>query len=358
MSHLDQIKFTKRQIKKALQNLEDSAKVVNLVYTTDRMPGIKRVFSKGKFKYIIDDTEITDAATLLRIKSLSIPPAWENVWICSDENGHLQVTGYDSLKRKQYRYHPSWSNVRKQTKFFRMLEFGRQLPNMRERINQDLRKQGLPKEKVLATILSILDSVSLRIGNKVYANLNGSYGITTLKDKHVTIKGSKVRFCFIGKKGIRHTATINNKKLSNIIKRVRDLPGQHLFAYLDNVEELKKIDSGMVNDYIKEITGGEFTAKDFRTWSGSVAAIKSFHSLNGFKSASECKRNINKMYDFVATELGNTRNVVKNHYVHPIIVELYENKKLERYFSNMIIDEYDNGNQFFEAVMIRILEDN
>jgi DNA topoisomerase-1 len=360
MLHSDSIRFTKRQIKTALKNVEGSAKVVNLVYTSDKMPGIKRVKHQNNFTYLINGRKVADKGILLRIKSLAIPPAWENVWICCNENGHLQVTGYDTANRKQYRYHPLWSNVRKQTKFFRMLEFGKQLPDIRNRVKKDLAKQGLSREKVLATIISILDSSYLRIGNEIYTKLHGSYGITTLRDKHVKIEGSRVRFCFIGKKGIRQTATINNKKISNVIKRVRDLPGQHLFSYLDEDKELRKVDSGMVNDYIKEITGGEFTAKDFRTWAGSVAAIKSFYSLGSFKSLVECKRNVNKMYDMVAYDLGNTRNVVKNHYVHPLIVELYESKKLHKFFKgeNIVKDTVLRVLKPSEEIMIKILENN
>lgn len=360
MNQFDQGRLTRSQIKKALKDPEGSAEVVNLIYTTDKMPGIRRIMTNGKFFYKINGKKITDTSILLRIKNLAIPPAWENVWICNDENGHLQVTGYDRARRKQYRYHPSWNRVRKQTNFFRMLEFGKQLSCMRERIKEDLNRKGLPKEKVLATIISVLDSAALRIGNRVYAKLHGSYGITTLKDNHVKIDGNKVRFCFVGKKGVRQTATIKNKKLSSIIRRVRDLPGKHLFAYIDQDNELRRVDSGMVNEYIKEITKSNFTAKDFRTWVGSVAALKAFYSLGDYDTVSDCKRKINLMYDFVASDLLNTRSVVRNHYVHPLVVELYETKKLRNFFNSDITNEIYKPNNLkpAEEILINILENN
>lgn len=324
--------ISKRQIKAALKNAQRSAAVANLTYTNDTIPGITRERKDGKFEYYYEGKIVKDTETLLRIKSLAIPPAWEKVWISPIDEGHLQATGYDSANRKQYRYHPAWNKIRSHTKYYRMLDFGLRLPLIRDKIERDLNRAGLVKEKVMAAIITILDSAYIRIGNSVYEKLNGSYGLTTLKDKHAKIEGTKISFKFIGKKGIRNNVTIRNRKLANIIKRCRDIPGQHLFAFVNGDGEIRKIDSGMVNEYIKELSETDFTAKDFRTWAGSVSAIKAFEELGLYNTQVEMKRKINMMYDMVALDLGNTRNVCRSHYVNPLIIKLYEEKKLHRYY--------------------------
>ncbi|HLO90839.1 MAG TPA: hypothetical protein VK172_06700 [Lentimicrobium sp.] len=349
--------ITKRQIKAALKNSQVSASVVNLSYTNDTIPGITRKKKDEKFIYLYEDKPVKDTETLLRIKSLAIPPAWENVWISPLSEGHLQATGFDSAGRKQYRYHPLWNKIRSHTKYYRMLEFGLRLPMIREKIDNYLSQPGLTKEKVLAAILTILDSAYIRIGNSIYEKLNGSYGLTTLKDKHAKIEGSKIIFRFIGKKGIKNNVTIRNRRLAKIVKQCRDIPGQHLFAYTNSEAEIKKVDSGMVNEFIKHISETDFTAKDFRTWAGSISAIKAFKDLGTFSTKIEMKRKINLMYDMVASELGNTRNVCKSHYVNPLIVKLYEEKKLMRYLNSkdQNKDPLSSQLKFEERILLNIL---
>lgn len=359
MKESDDIQLTAKKLKRALKDNLSSAGVVNLTYTNDTQEGISRIRSGKGFKYLYKKKFIKDTETLLRIKSLVIPPAWEKVWICADPNGHLQATGFDNANRKQYKYHPSWSKVRTQTKFYRMLEFGLKLPEMRERIAFDIGSKGLQKEKVLALALSILDTASIRIGNTVYEKLNGSFGLTTLKDKHVKITGTQVKFLFSGKKGIIQNITIKSLKLARIIKKCKELPGKQLFAYIDEQGEVRNIDSGMVNDYIKQISGGTYTAKDFRTWTGSVAAIKAFTENGIFETATQINTRINEVYDIVASILGNTRAICKTHYVHPSIVQHFEQNKLDQFIlrAKENIDMYPNPLlKAEERVFIEILK--
>jgi DNA topoisomerase I len=352
-------KISKRQIRAALKSVEGSAKIVNLLYIKDSIEGIIRKPFRGKFRYYYNNQLILDSETLIRIKKLSIPPAWTKVWICPNPDGHLQVTGYDLAQRKQYKYHHLWNQIRSHTKYFRLLEFGLMLPEIREKLNQELQKRGLTKEKILATIITILDTAYLRIGNNIYEKLNGSYGLTTLKNKHVSVEGDKIRFCFIGKKGIRNNISIKNKKIASIIKRCMEIPGKQLFGYLDDDGQVIKIDSGMVNEYIYQITGKQYTAKDFRTWAGSIVAIKAFKQLESFTSETDKVRKINQMYDLVASELGNTRKVCKNHYVHPLIVDLYEEGRLERYLNEELVTADDTILKWMkpeEMALIKILK--
>lgn len=348
--------ITKRQLKAALKDPKSTAKVANLVYCKDSVPGIERKADGNPFKYYYNGKAIKDTATLLRIKSLAIPPAWTNVWINPNEDGHLQVTGIDSAGRKQYRYHQAWSKIRSHTKYYRLLEFGLKLPTIRMRVENDLKKNDLSKEKLLATIITILDSAYMRIGNQVYEKVNKSYGLTTLKNKHVKIEGTEVKFCFIGKKGIKSNITIRNRRLANIIRKCKEIPGQHLFGYIDQAGEVKRVDSGMVNEYIRQISDGEFSAKDFRTWAGTVTAIKSLIEIGAYTSQTEMKKNINKMYDMVASELGNTRNVCKNHYIHPIVVEVYEEGRLDYYINKSMTDESNEQLKTEENILIQMLQ--
>jgi DNA topoisomerase I len=352
----EELEITKRQLRAALKDAPGSAKAANLSYTNDSSTGIQRKRKGEKFIYLFNNKQIKDTEELLRIKSLSIPPAWERVWICPDEKGHLQATGYDSVGRKQYRYHPLWSKIRSHTKYYRLLDFGLSISGIRQNIASDLKKPGLVKEKVLAVIIAILDSTYLRIGNSVYEKLNGSYGLTTLKNKHVKIEGSTIKFRFIGKKGIRSNVSLRNRKISGIIKKCREIPGQQLFGYVNEQGEVQQVDSGMVNEYIREISGNDFTAKDFRTWAGSVSAIRAFNEIGSFRSQTEMKRNINKMYDIVAQELGNTRNICKTHYVHPKIVKLYEESKLDRFSDTELPIAPDNITSLLKSEEISLLK--
>lgn len=250
----------------------ESAKVVGLRYVTDEIPGIRRKRSgKKNFIYIdINGNQIRDAKVIERIKSLAIPPAYTDVWICPFENGHLQATGRDAKGRKQYRYHPLWRSIRDQTKFTRMIAFSQALPDIRRRLEHDLGLPGLPKPKVLATILKLMELTRIRVGNEEYAKTNHSYGLTTLQDDHVNVSGSKIQFQFRGKSGVDHEIEVSDKRLAKIVKRCQDIPGQELFQYLDENKQPQDITSTDVNDYLREISGQDFTAKDFRTWAGTV----------------------------------------------------------------------------------------
>ncbi len=331
------LKLTAKKLKAALADPKQAAKAVNLVYVHDKQPGISRVKDGDGFSYYQGKKKLRDKTVLERIKKLVIPPAWESVWICELDNGHLQATGIDSRNRKQYRYHHLWSSFRNHTKFYRLYEFGKTVPAIRQQLAKDLAKPGLPVEKVLATVVYLMEQTSIRIGNAAYEKLNGSFGLTTLKDKHVSIQGDQLKLAFVGKKGIAHNIHLKSRKLARIVKQCRDIPGKELFQYYDEDGNHKAIDSGMVNDYLKSITGQDFTAKDFRTWIGTVQAVRAFNQLhvcrdlNAGLTQAEIKKNILQVLDEVAAHLGNTRTVCKKYYVHPIIIELYECNELGVY---------------------------
>ncbi len=353
------IKLTKKKIESIVHDAEKTAKAINLVYVSDTDPGIIRTKKGDKFEYFFNEKKVNDDEELLRIKHLVIPPAWENVWICKLDNGHLQVTGLDVKNRKQYKYHPDWNKLRNHTKFYRLHEFGTVLPAIRLQLEKDLSLQGLPQEKVLAAVVSLMERTNIRVGNNFYEKLYGSYGLTTLKDKHVKIAGSELRFSFKGKKGIMHDISIKNKKLSNIVKSCRDIPGKELFQYFTEDGSRHSIDSGMVNEYIRKISGGEFTAKDFRTWAGTVQAFLALKSVGCCDTATETKRRIVEALDIVSEHLGNTRTVCKKYYVHPLILSLYESKNLEKYTAELNeVEVNDNKSDLTpeEKVVMKILE--
>ena len=356
------LQLPKRKIRSILGDPEKSAQAVNLIYVHDNTPGIRRVKTGKSFNYVLEDTNpITDDDNLKRIKSLVIPPAWESVWICDLPNGHLQATGFDVKKRKQYRYHPLWNSLRNHTKYFRLHQFGKVLPSIRLQLEKDLSLPGLPVEKVLATIISLMERTNIRVGNSMYEKLYGSFGLTTLKDKHVAIAGNSLNFTFKGKKGVHHDISIKNKKLSKIVKACRDIPGKELFQYFTADGERKSIDSGMVNDYIRKISGGDFTAKDFRTWSGTLHAFLAFKELGFFETATEAKKKVMEALDKVSKHLGNTRNVCKKYYVHPAILSLYEDKSLEKYLHQLDkieVDDNTAGLTAEEKIVMKILEIN
>jgi DNA topoisomerase-1 len=332
VNETSEIVISKKILKTPAKDAAKMAKAMHLQYVNDQQPGISRKRNGDGFDYFEAGKRINNKETLARIKKLVIPPAWENVWICQHENGHLQVTGIDKLGRKQYRYHPAWSQVRNLTKFFRMLDFGQQLPKIRETIQANLNLKGLPKEKVLALVVSLLQETNIRIGNQAYEKLYGSFGLTTMKNKHVKIDGTKLVFSFKGKKGVKHNIGLKNRKLANIIKSCSDLPGKELFEFINENGEVQTIDSGMVNEFIRTIAEGEFSAKDFRTWSGSVRAIAALKEMGDYETISELNKKIPAVFDTVAGHLGNTRTVCKKYYVHPVIIDLYEKKKLDSYF--------------------------
>ena len=351
----------KRKMRMISNDPVKTAAAANLVYVNDLQPGIQRI-KKGKtFEYVAGDKKITEEDELQRIKSLVIPPAWEKVWICKLQNGHLQATGLDVKKRKQYRYHPLWNYLRNHTKFYRLYEFGKVLPGIRLQLEKDLSLAGLTLEKVLAAVVSLMERTHIRVGNNFYEKLYGSFGLTTLKNKHVRIEGSRLRFLFNGKKGVQHNISIKSKKLSAIVKKCRDLPGKELFQYYDENGEKKSIDSGMVNEYIKKISGGEFTTKDFRTWAGTVHALLAFKELGFFETVTETKKKITEAIDIVSKHLGNTRNVCRKYYVHPAIISLYENNNLEKYIKQLDANELNGNNSDLaaeEKLLMKILETN
>ncbi|MCD6065830.1 MAG: topoisomerase [Bacteroidetes bacterium] len=353
-----EIKLSARKINSILKDGAKSAEAVNLVYVKDADPGIQRVKKGPDFSYVLKNRKINSKKELERIKKLVIPPAWENVWICLLENGHLQATGVDIKRRKQYRYHPLWNSLRNHTKFYRLFEFGTILPKIRQQVEKDLSLPGLPPEKVLALVVSLMERTNIRIGNNLYEKLYGSYGLTTMKDKHVKFSGSGVQFTFKGKKGIQHTISIKNKRFANLVKKCRDIPGKELFQYVDENKKHRSIDSGMVNEYIKKISAGDFSAKDFRTWSGTIHSLLAFKSLGCAETQTETKRKVVEALDMVAKQLGNTRTVCKKYYVHPAIISLFEDKRLENYFTELEKTATDTkaGLTTEEKVLMKILK--
>lgn len=310
----------------------ESAQAAGLQYVTDDSPGIRRQ-RRGKNKFVytgVDGKLIQDRTEIKRIESLAIPPAYENVWICPVANGHLQATGRDAKGRKQYRYHPLWRTVRDQTKFTRMIVFSQSLPTIRQRIEQDLSLSGLPKQKVLAAVVRLMELTRIRVGNEEYARSNQSYGLTTMQDEHVDIKGAKIRFCFRGKSGVEHDIELNDRRLAKVVKRCQDLPGQDLFQYIDEDGEYQTISSGDVNDYLRAITNQDFTAKDFRTWAGTVLAATHLAEMELATSQTAAKKNITQVVKMVASHLGNRPATCRKYYVHPAILDAYANQSLHR----------------------------
>jgi len=303
---------------------EDSARGVGLRYVRDDRPGIRRKRTRTSFRYVAPDgSPVRDDATLRRIRSLAIPPAWTDVWICPLANGHIQATGRDAKNRKQYRYHPRWRDVRDETKFSRMIAFGDALPRIRERVDRDLALRGLPREKVLATVVRLLETTLIRVGNDEYARDNNSFGLTTMRDRHVDVNGSRVEFAFTGKSGKKHRIDLRDRRLAKVVKRCRDIPGYELFQYIDEAGERRTIDSGDVNDYLREITGQDFSAKDFRTWAGTVIATLALQEFAQFDSEVQARRNVVQAVERVAERLGNTPAVSRKSYIHPAVIDAY-----------------------------------
>jgi len=304
----------------------ESAKEAGLRYVTDALPGISRQRRGKNFVYTTPDGKIIkDREELLRIQRLVIPPAWTDVWICCSPNGHLQATGRDARRRKQYRYHTRWREVRDSTKYERMLTFGKALPKIRRRVRRDLKEKGLSRDKVLAGIVRLLEATLIRIGNDEYARENNSFGLTTLRDRHVKVSGNHTRFEFRGKSRRPHVIHLNDPIMAKIVKRCQDLPGYELFQYLDENGEPQKVNSDDVNTYVREITGQDFTAKDFRTWSGTVLTFLALQQLPKWNSKTEAKRNIVHAVEATARMLGNTSAVCKKCYIHPSVLEAYMN---------------------------------
>ena len=303
---------------------EESAQQAGLRYVYDTQPGISRLRRGKSFRYVANDgSPVRDEKMLGRIKSLVIPPAWNDVWICKQENGHLQCTGRDARGRKQSRYHPRWRVVRDESKYERMMLFGEALPKIRKQVEEDLGRRGLPREKVLAAIVRLLETTYIRVGNEEYARTNKSYGLTTMRNRHVKVRGAKMQFHFEGKSGVEHTIDLNDKRLARIVKSCSDLPGYELFQYVGEDGFPHTVDASDVNEYLREMTGQHFTAKDFRTWAGTVLACMMLKEFEAFASATEAKRNVVQAIKKVAAELGNTPSVCRKAYVHPAVLECY-----------------------------------
>jgi DNA topoisomerase I len=309
-----------------------AAKAAGLRYTTDAIPGIRRVKRRNGFSYIAPDGKpVTDRKELARIKALAIPPAYTDVWICPIPNGHLQATGRDARGRKQYRYHKRWREVRDENKFDRMVEFAKALPAVRAAIHRDLGLTGMPREKVLATIVSLMERTAIRVGNEEYARENESFGITTLRDEHVDVEGSKITFRFRGKSGKEHEIEVRDKRIARIIQRAQDLPGQHLFEYLDDEGVARPVHSEDVNEYIKTISGGDFTAKDIRTWEGTMMCALDLAAIKAQEDSQTARKHlVAEVIKKVAEHLGNTPAVCKKSYIYPgVIDEFLRNGALE-----------------------------
>jgi DNA topoisomerase-1 len=302
----------------------EAAARAGLSYVTDGTEGIRRERSgKGWIYYASDGSRISDPAERKRIKALVIPPAWTEVWICPDPNGHIQATARDARGRKQYRYHPLYRDTRDKSKFRRMLEFSEILPEIRERVERDLRARDLTRRQILATVVMLLDKTLIRVGNDEYARENRSFGLTTLRGRHVEVKGAKLHFSFRGKSGVEHAIAITDRRLARIVQQCQDLPGYELFKYIDESGKRQTISSDDVNAYLREITGRDITAKDFRTWAGTMLAARELFALGPAKSQREAERNMVRAVDAVAKRLGNTRATCRKYYVHPGLVRAY-----------------------------------
>jgi DNA topoisomerase I len=308
---------------------EEAARAAALRYVSDARPGIRRTRRGKAFSYTAPDgTPLRDPAALARIRSLAIPPAWGEVWICPVAEGHLQATGRDARRRKQYRYHQRWRAVRDETKYERMLLFGTTLARIRARVRKDLALPGLPRDKVLASIVRLLETSFIRVGNEEYARTNKSFGLTTLRNRHVEIAGGTLRFRFQGKSGKPHTIDVNDRRLARLVKRCRELPGQDLFQYLDEAGEPHPIDSGAVNDYLREISGEDFTAKDFRTWAGTLLAARMLANGTGAAPDGSVRPGLSETTEAVARKLGNTPAITRKCYIHPAVLAAHQNQEL------------------------------
>ena len=301
-----------------------SARAAGLRYVSDESPGISRRRSGRAFRYLHPDGRaVRDRDTLARIRALAVPPAWTEVWICARDDGHVQATGRDARRRKQYRYHRRWHEVRDETKYGRMIAFAEALARIRRRVARDLSLPGLPRAKVLATVVRLLETTRIRVGNEEYARENDSFGLTTLRGRQVRVRGSKLNFRFRGKSGVQHDIELSDPRLAAIVRHMQDLPGEELFQYVDDHGETRGIESADVNGYLRDIAGEDFTSKDFRTWGGTVLAARALRALPPCESAAQGKRNVAQAIETVARELGNTRAVCRKCYIHPAILESY-----------------------------------
>ncbi|HEY2626529.1 MAG TPA: DNA topoisomerase IB [Candidatus Udaeobacter sp.] len=337
----------------------EAAEEAGLRYVSDSQPGYTRKANGQGFEYFDTDREpIRDEQRLLRISRLAIPPAWSGVWICPSPNGHIQATGRDARGRKQYGYHERWREVRNEDKYDRMISFGKALPKIRKRVKRDLALAGLQRSKVLGTIVLLLEQTLIRVGNEEYARENNSFGLTTMQDRHVDVAGSKLRFRFRGKSGREHEVDVTDRRIAKIVSRLQDLPGQDLFQYVDDNGEVRDITSQDVNEYLREITGQDFTAKDFRTWSGTVLAAVALNVVGAFETQKQAKANVKSAIGAVAKILGNTPAVCRKCYIHPAVLETYlEGNLIEglRKRTGKDLEKKGVDLRFAEAAILRFL---
>lgn len=309
----------------------EAVRDAGLTYTSDSKPGISRQRKGDSFIYFdAKGNQIEDEKTLERIRKLAIPPAYENVWISTNAKGHLQATGKDARGRKQYRYHSGFRELRDTAKYDKMVAFGKALPRIHERLNQDLAKRNFPREKVLAVVVSLLEKSLIRVGNDQYAKENKHFGLTTLRNRHVKVEGAEVKFNFMGKSGVKHNISLHDRKLANAVKKLQELPGQDLFQFIDSDGNCHEISSGDVNRYLKDISEEDFTAKDFRTWAGTVLALTEFVGRDTPETKTKLKAEINEVVKSVARELGNTPSVCRKCYIHPAIIEGFTDGSLHK----------------------------
>lgn len=320
-------KLPYKKLLEANSNGRLAAKAAQLTYIAAGEEGFRRQKKGNKFLYFSGNKIITNKKHLERIKKLAIPPSWTDVWICRSPKGHIQATGMDLKGRKQYRYHAEWNRIRSETKFHHLYEFGKKLPALRRKIKKDIRQQKLTREKVLATAIELMEKTYIRVGNESYEKENGSYGLTTLKDKHVAIQKHRLCVSFNGKKGVQNKIAVQDRKLARIIKQCRDIPGKALFQYYDENNKRHSIDSTMLNNYLKEATAPEFSAKDIRTWAGSVQAINYYLSGQPNDQPKDPVKNITGMIDWVSQKLGNTKTICKKYYIHPSVITFCEEQK-------------------------------
>lgn len=340
----------------------DAAKAAGLRYVSDDAPGITRARSGRGFSYRDPDGRlIHDRRELARLRRLAIPPAWTSVWICPNPLGHLQATGRDARGRKQYRYHERWREVRDGTKYGRMIDFAAALPKIRARTDADLRRQGLPREKVLATVVRLLEGTLIRVGNDEYAKENRSFGLTTMQNRHVEVSGGTILFRFRGKSGVQHEVDVRDRRLAPVVRRCQELPGQDLFQYVGDDGEPHGIGSDDVNAYLKAIAGDDFTAKDFRTWAGTVLAVRALEELEAPGSEAEARRHVQSAIESVAKRLGNTRAVCRKCYIHPAVLDAYLEGSLVRTKARLgrrsSAEPERNGLTAEEQHVVRLLHD-
>lgn len=336
----------------------EAAQEAGLVYASDFEPGIRRARKGRGFVYFDPHGKrVTDAETLHRIATIAVPPAWTDVWISAKPRGHLQATGRDARGRKQNRYHARWHKIRDADKFARLLGFARALPKIRRRVTRDLGQPGLPREKVVAAIVRLLELTFARIGNEEYARENGSFGLTTLRDRHVKFKGSTLRFLFKGKSGSEVEVGITNRRVVRVVKRCEELPGQMLFQYIDPAGDRRTVTSDDVNQYLRETSGEDYTAKDFRTWGATVLAASALRELVSFESDTEAKHNVVAAIDSVARRLGHTRAVCRKSYVHPAVIDTYMDGSLDSVLK--VVEGHTHRNlKAEEAAVIALLKHN